>query len=112
MEIPGRRTVAKGTLELEGFKPGMLELSGLVLGSPVTAGARAYRRQGVALLPRPSKRFARGETVAVFLEIYGLREDIRRQSRHWRERVAVTRKDNGSSGVSNQSCKLRPAMGS
>ncbi|MBW7996895.1 MAG: GWxTD domain-containing protein [Candidatus Glassbacteria bacterium] len=89
--VPGRRAVVKGVMDVVGFNPRLLDVSGLVLGSPVAAGERSHGRMGVALKPRPSSRFRRGETATVYLEIYGLGEDLRRGIRHWRQRVIVSR---------------------
>jgi len=90
MDIPQRRAVQRGKLELAPYRTGILELSGIVLGSPTEGEPAIHQRRGVSLLPRPSLVFSPGETIKVYLEIYGL------QARPWegrsfREWVTVSR---------------------
>jgi len=94
MDIPRRRAVQRGKLELAPYRTALLELSGIVLGSRPGAGPSFYQRRGVGLLPRPSLVFSPGETIKVYLEIYGLQHRPG-EGRSFREWVTVSRVGEG-----------------
>ncbi|MFH1068502.1 MAG: GWxTD domain-containing protein [Candidatus Glassbacteria bacterium] len=99
LEVPGRRSVGRGGLELKPFHTGRLDLSGVVLGSlPRENAPPVHSRLGVTLLPRPSLRFARGETITVYLEVYGLGRTNPGNVRSYREWVTVGRTEEERKG--------------
>ncbi len=67
------RWIAQGVLDLDPFPSDSLSLSAVVLGSLPEAGLPEYARGQTPLVPRPSTRFSSGETINVYLEIYGLK---------------------------------------
>lgn len=71
-DVPGRRAVERQETWIKTFHRDTLELSGVLLGSPVQPGTEAHIRHGIELLPRPSLTFTAGEIMTVYLEIYGL----------------------------------------
>ncbi|MCE5271415.1 GWxTD domain-containing protein, partial [bacterium] len=97
LEIPGRRVVAKKELRLATYGESELDISGVVLGSTPQPGDAPLERGGVGLLPRPSLRFARGEPINVYFEVYGLRPGAG-GSREFREKVTVVAADKKESG--------------
>ena len=86
--------IGQGVIDLDPFPRDSLALSAVVLGSPPEAGRMEYARGGVPLTPRPSTRFRQGETINVYLEIYGLRQDSR-NTRSYFEWVNVERLKEG-----------------
>jgi hypothetical protein len=103
LDIPGRRAVRRHSMLLSPFGGGTLDLSGVVLGSPVAPGEPAHSRLGTPLLPRPSLEYTAGEMMTVYLEIYGL------QATSYTEKVTVTRIR--EIGVLGQIKKLLTSMG-
>ena len=98
MAILQHRALVRGRLELAPYRTGILELSGIVLGSSSAGGEPAvHQRRGVSLLPRPSLEFSPGETIEVYLEIYGLQARPP-QERSFREWVTVSRAGEGNKG--------------
>jgi len=91
MQAPQRRAVDRGNLVLEPYPARKLALSGIILGGPLPESGRGFHRRGnVELMPRPSRRFRRGETVQIFLEVYGVRSAWTGE-RSFREKVTVSR---------------------
>jgi len=88
LNIPGRRVLAKNELKLATYSRSALDISGVVLGSTPAPGSAPLERSGVGLLPRPSLRFARGEPIDVYFEVYGLRPGADGGHR-FREKVTV-----------------------
>ncbi len=96
LDIPGSRCVERTNLTIEPYPEGELSISGVVLGTPAIRGKEIYSRMGVALVPRPSLRFSSNETIAVYLEVYGL-SALRDEGRSYAVTVTVSRmtKDEG-----------------
>ena len=90
LDVPDRRAVERGELELRPFRENKLDLSGIVLGSLTAGGVNSPFQKNTALLPRPSLQFLSGESIAVYLEIYGLSLRVN-ELRSFRERVTVSR---------------------
>ncbi len=89
LDIPGRRAVRRQPLTLRPYPEKKLDLSGILLGSHPERGQGLFSRNGVEIHPRPSLRFAAGEKIAVYLEVYNLKRQPG-GSQEFRERVTVT----------------------
>ena len=89
MNVPGYRSVTRKSIAPSPYSEGGLELSGVILGSPPLPGEQVHRRRGVEILPRPSLAFRRGETIKVYLEVYGLKQN-RTLRRFFTEKVTVS----------------------
>ncbi|MCE5273464.1 hypothetical protein LLH00_19475 [bacterium] len=92
------RWLAQGVLDLAPFPTDSLCLSAVVLGSPPEAGLPEYARGQIALVPRPSTCFSRGETIDVYLELYGLKNSPD-STRSYVEGVLVERLQEGEKKV-------------
>ncbi len=81
--------IARGMLVLRDFDRKSLDLSGVVLGSLPPEDNESYSRDGIAVVPRPSRRFKQGEALSILFEIYnlGLNQD---SARVYDEEVNVT----------------------
>jgi len=89
MDIPGCRAVKREVMELNPYRDDMLNLSGIILGSPPPAqGEDIYRRRGIEILPRPTLKFQANEIIAIYYEIYGLEKDPEGK-RYFQEWVTV-----------------------
>ncbi len=97
LDAPGVRAVRRRNAELSSFSSGALELSGVVLGSPVPLSGGTHSRLGVELLPRPSLAYTAGEIMTVYLEVYGLVSG-NDGARKYIESVTIVRKA-GDQGV-------------
>jgi hypothetical protein len=94
-DVPDSRVVERQETWIKTFHRDTLELSGILLGSPVQPGALAHIRRGIELLPRPSLMYTAGEIMTVYLEIYGL-EAGENGTGGFTEQVTVTRtRDSG-----------------
>ena len=99
LDIPNRRALVQGKLKLTPYLTRKIELSGVVLGSSVPPGAEKFhQRRGIKLLPRPSLRFSPGETITVYLELYGLKASWE-GVRSYREWVTVSLAEEEKKGV-------------
>lgn len=99
MDVPGRRAAYRRELSLRTYSRDTLDVSGVVLGSPPGEGDAPLERFGVPLLPRPGLRFAPGEMISVYFEVYGLKADSGGR-RAWSERVTVTAAgESGGGGI-------------
>jgi len=90
--------IAQGVLDLNPFPSDSLCLSAVVLGSLPEAGLPEYARGQIALVPRPSTRFSRGETINVYLELYNLKTSPD-STRNYLEGVLVERLQEGEKKV-------------
>ncbi|HLA39904.1 MAG TPA: GWxTD domain-containing protein [Candidatus Glassbacteria bacterium] len=90
LDIPDRRAVQRQSVNLIPYHGKGLELSGIILGSPIQPGGQAHVRRGVEILPRPSLKYHEDEIITVYLEVYGLGKDESGE-RHYEERVTITR---------------------
>ncbi len=95
LDIPGRRAVRRQPMVLRSYNENSLDLSGILLGSHPERGQGLFRRRGAELNPRPSLRFAGGEKIAVYLEVYNLTQDSTGLGQ-FQERVTVSRDEEKS----------------
>lgn len=93
-----QKWIAQGVIDIDPFPVDRLSLSAVVLGSPPEGDKPAYARKDIPLIPRPSTRFRQGETVNVYLELYGLQAD-REGVRSYFEWVNVVRLKEGEQRV-------------
>ncbi|HUU28498.1 MAG TPA: tetratricopeptide repeat protein [archaeon] len=89
MDLPGYRAVIRKKLELKAYRNDELDLSGIILGNPVSGAEEViHQRKGVEILPRPSLVFRPGEPVMVYFEIYGLKKNTQ-GNRSFRESIRI-----------------------
>jgi GWxTD domain-containing protein len=89
MNVPGYRSVIRRSIAPSPYSKSGLELSGIILGSPPLPNVQVHQRRGVEILPRPSLAFRHGETIMVYLEVYGLKQN-RTRRRFFTEKVTVS----------------------
>ena len=73
-ETPGGFGSVRQPVEIPAFAPGGLRISGLLLATSIddAVGAGVLRRGGLAIVPAARARFAPGDPLYVYAELYGL----------------------------------------
>lgn len=96
LDVPNRRAVLKKqAVSLPPYPQKNLHLSGILLGAHPERGNSLFSRHGAEINPRPGARFAAGERISIYLEVYNL---VRSNSggQAFQERVTVSRDEKKS----------------
>lgn len=81
--ISGRTGIYRQDLEIDDYRPASLQISDLQLASSIAdTGATKFKKEGVWIIPMPTRSYANAQNVYAYFEIYNLTRDEFGQTRY------------------------------